>query len=91
MYVEWPEPPVVAAPPVASVGEPIWKSAPVVGGQKNMFEDLIPKKEPNYFDRFDPNPVRDHVTRFATYAFIWPVLLFVLGWGMLWIMRGFRA
>jgi hypothetical protein len=77
-YKEWPE---VPKP------DPFAKYAT----KKNPFEDLVPKKEPNVFDQFDPNPVREHVQRFAIYAFSWPAFFFVLGWGMLWIGRGFRS
>jgi hypothetical protein len=46
---------------------------------------------PNPYDRFDPDPVHDHLVRTARSALIPPAALFILGWGCLWIGRGFKG
>jgi hypothetical protein len=77
MYAGWPEVPHDYA-------------SELLGKKKESDWVIGTPGKPNYFDKFDPNPVRDHVQMFAIYAFSWPALFFVLGWGMLWIGRGFR-
>ena len=87
-YAEWPEPDTPAAKSDGYIykkdGSVDWAETLLKGKQEV-------KKEPNVFDKFDPNPVRDHVVLAAQAATIPPIVLLALGWGCLWVGRGFRS
>ena len=84
MWSEWPPPEM----PVVEASDGFVRDK---DGNINFAETLLKSNVPKKTLKYDPDDVRAHVFNASMTAIIPPPVLFVFGWGFLWIGRGFRS